>query len=283
MSNKIYFIQRVLNNNSILTLDKQQNTSILIGKGIGFSQKSNTYVEIDESKIEKSFYNYDETLKTQLIDMINNFDEDIIEVSNKIIALAEAKLSELNQHVYISLSDHISFALDRIKENKIIANPFFEQIQVLLVEEYQIALKARKIIYDKFKIVIPDEEVGFIAFHLNAARENIKVNYVVQEVRIYKELLRIFEEDFNIVLDSVKCSDLYLIIQTFVKKEKLPLQFLIEDINPNVYLYNTRKHSMLQKCIKYIEGNNNLILTNTQKFVLSAFIKNINKEGNGNE
>ena len=125
--------------------------------------------------------------------------------------------------------------------------------------------------------------MGFIAFHLNAARENIKVNYVVQEVRIYKELLRIFEEDFNIVLDSVKCSDLYLIIQTFVKKEKLPLQFLIEDINPNVYLYNTRKHSMLQKCIEYIEGNNYLILTNTQKLVLSAFIKNINKEGNGNE
>ena len=276
MTHKLYYIQRVLNNNSILTIDKQQNTSILIGKGIGFGQKSKTYVKINESKIEKSFFNYDETLKTQLINMINNFDEDIIEVSNEIIALAERKFGELNQHVYISLSDHISFALDRLKQKKIIANPFLEQIKYLLIEEYKIALKAREIIFNRFEITIPDEEVGFVAFHLNAARENIKVNFVVQEMRIYRELLLMFEHEFNIILDSVTCSDLYLIIQTIVKNEKLPLQFLIDDIKPDSYEHDSRKRNMLQKSIKYIEGKNNLILTTKQKLVLTAFIENIN-------
>lgn len=274
MSNKLYYVKRVLNHNAIVTQDNQQNTSILLGKGIGYNRKSNTFVDIDQSTIEKIFFNYDETLKTQLIDMISNFDEDIIEVSNEIIALAEKKFGELNQHVYISLTDHISFALDRLKNNQVIANPFFSQIKVLLVEEYQVALKAREVIYNAFKISIPDEEVGFIAFHLNAARENIKVNYVVQEMRLYKELLFMLETEFNIILEPVKCADLYLIIQTFVKKERLPLQFLIDDIKPHTF--SSKKKKILEKSIQYIENENDLTLDNKQILVISAFIQNIN-------
>lgn len=127
-----------------------------------------------------------------------------------------------------------------------------------------------------------DEEVGFIAFHLNAARENMKVNYVVQEVRIYKKLLMIFEEDFDLVLDSVKCSDLFLLIKTFVKKETLPLQFLIRDMATDTYTKNPRQDTMLQKCVEYIEESNNLTLTKKQRLILSAFIENIDKEGDTN-
>lgn len=273
---KQIYIVKVLNNNAILTQSSKHNTAILVGRGIGFGQSGNTYGEIDESKIEKSFFNYDETLKTQLIDMITTFDEDIIEVSNQIIEIAEKKFGELSQHVYVSLTDHISFAIDRLKNNHVIENPFYEQIRLILSEEYQIALQARDIINDKFDIVIPDHEVGFIAFHINAARENIKVNYVVKEMRTYKEILIMIEDYINMKLDPILASDLYLIVQKIVKNEQLPLAFLIKDITNLSLFPNTKLQKLYKKIIKYIEETNSIKLKLQQKSVLAEFIKNIN-------
>ncbi|MBI9009184.1 MAG: PRD domain-containing protein [Tenericutes bacterium] len=275
MPKRRYFIERVLNNNSILIKGTNNHTKILTGKGIGFNQKANTFTEIEDYLIEKSFFNYDETLKNQLIDLITNFDENIIQVSNQIITLAEKKFGELNTHVYISLTDHLSFALDRLKNNQIITNPFQSSIQLLLFEEYEIALQAREIIEEKFSVLIPDEEVGFIAFHLNAARENIKVNYVVQEMRIYKAIIQMIETEFKIELESTKCADLYLIIQAYVKQKALPLQFLIENVKLKQYSTGSKKYNLLKKIVDYIENQTDRALTNKQKLVLTAYIEYI--------
>jgi transcriptional antiterminator len=275
MAKRRYYIERVLNNNSILIKGSKSNTKILTGKGIGFAKKPNTYTEIEDYLIEKSFFNYDETLKNQLIDLITNFDEDIIQVSNQIISLAEKKFGELNTHVYISLTDHLSFAIDRLKNNQVISNPFQSSIQLLLFEEYEIGLKAREIIEEKFQVLIPNEEVGFIAFHINAAREHIKVNYVVQEMRIYKAIIQMIETDFSIQIEPKKCADLYLIIQTYVKQESLPLQFLIENITLSPYKSDSKKFRLLTKIVNYIENQTDKALSTKQKLVLTAYIEYI--------
>ena len=275
MPKKTYYIERVLNNNSVLVKENPNKTSILIGKGIGFGKRAKTYVSIDLGLIEKSFFNYDETLKNQLIDMINNFDEDIIEVSNEIIALAELKFGELNPHVYISLTDHISFAMGRLRTNQVISNPFHSQIQLLLLNEYEIGLKARKIIWNKFKIEIPDEEVGFIAFHINAARENVKVDNVVLEMRVYKYIINLIETEYNIKLTPRDCFDLYFVIQSYVKNDLLPLQFLIDNLKFKNKEPNLRQTKLLDQIIKYIENQTNIVLTKKQISVLNAYIEHI--------
>lgn len=275
MAKRRYYIERVLNNNSILIKGPDNNTKILTGKGIGFGQKANTHTEIEDYLIEKSFFNYDETLKNQLIDLITNFDEDIIQVSHQIIDLAEKKFGELNTHVYISLTDHLSFAIGRLKNNQMITNPFQSSIQLLLFEEYEIGLQAREIIENKFNVLIPDEEVGFIAFHINAAREHMKVNYVVQEMRLYKEIIQMIESEFNINLKPNKCSDLYLIIQTYVKHESLPLQFLLENVKLNQYPTDSKKANLVKRIIDYIENNIDKALSNKQKLIFTAFIEYI--------
>ncbi len=274
MSRTKYHVERVLNNNSILVKESDNKTKILTGKGIGFGHRINTDVEIDDNLIEKVFFNYDETLKNQLIHIITSFDEDIIHISNQIIKLAEAKFGELNSHIYVSLTDHISFTLDRLKDNQIITNPFQSAIQMFLHEEYKIAEEAKKIIFDKCNIMIPDEEVGFIAFHINAARENIKVNYVVQEMRIYKTIIQMIEDEFRIQLSPDKCADLYLIIQAHVKNEPLPMQFLLENVYLN-YALDAKKSKLLNKIIHYIENNTTSSLSKNQKLILTAYLEYI--------
>ncbi len=282
MNKKTFYIEKVLNNNSILIEDEHNNAAILLGKGIGFNRKSDAFSEINPELIEKSFYNFDETLKNQLIDMIKTFDEDIIQVSKSIIELAESVFGALNSHVYVSLTDHISFALDRLKNDLQITNPFQSQIKILLPKEYQIGLKAREIIQEKFNILIPDEEVSFIAFHINAAREQIKVNRVVQEMRIYKDITQMIQDDLDIALDSDTCSDLYLIIQAYVKKETLPLQFLIERIPLTEQNLDANHRSVIGKITSYIENQIGSKLSVNQKSVLSAYIEHVRAKGVSN-
>jgi transcriptional antiterminator len=277
MNKTRFYIEKVLNNNSIVVKTSKKDSKILIGKGIGFHQKAHTYTMIDLESIEKSFFNYDETLKNQLINIISYIDEDIVEISNEIIALAEDNFGKLNQHIYVSLTDHISFAIDRLKNNQTITNPFQSSIQVLLKKEYEVAKKGKDIIQKKLDITIPEEEIGFIAFHINAARENIKVNFVVLEMRIYKELIKMIEECIKHEVKSELKADLYYIIQSIIKKESLPLQFLINPANLNKVNFNKDCKNLLDNIIHYIESNINDHLSKNQIYILKSYILHITR------
>ena len=94
-------------------------------------------------------------------------------------------------------------------------------------------------------------------------------------MRIYKEIIQIIKRETNIELETEKCFDLYLIIQAYVKKEPLPLQFLIDSVKMNQYATDSKKYKLLQKIINYIENQSNITLTNKQKLVLTAYIEYI--------
>jgi transcriptional antiterminator len=275
MATKKVFIERVLNNNSILVKESNNNTTILIGKGLGFNKKNRTTSTIDTATIDKSFVNYDETTKNQLIEMINTFDEDIIEASNDIIELAEKKFGELNQHIYISLTDHICFALDRLRKNQVISNPFQEQIQSRLLQEYTIAKEARSIIEKKFNLIIPDDEIGFIAFHINAARENTKVTNVVKEIRVYKKIIQIIETEMNKKLAQNHRDDLYTFIESIIKKKHLPLGFLVSEDDINQFNTTPLTDPLLKKIVNYLDSNTDIPLTPKNKLILNIFINHI--------
>jgi transcriptional antiterminator len=271
---KTYYVEKVLNNNSILTKDDRNNIAILMGKGIGFNSKADTYTTIDGSSVERAFFNFDETLKNQLVNMISSYDEDIIMISNEIIRLAESTFGELNQHIHVSLTDHLSFALDQLKSGQEVANPFISQIQALLADEYRIGLRAREIIHERCGISIPDDEVGFIAFHINAARKNIKVKNVVKEIRIYKVVIGMIEEAFGIALDPDRRSDLYLIIQSYANNQSLPLQFLFRDLEPG-RIEKSPNGPLLERIFAYFDEQTDVRLTEEQEKIVSAYINNI--------
>lgn len=66
-------------------------------------------------------------------------------VSEEIIALAEEKLGQLNSHIHVALTDHIGFALDRIKMGMEMSNPFIYEIRALYPEEFRIGLMASEL------------------------------------------------------------------------------------------------------------------------------------------
>ncbi len=197
-----YIVSKVLNNNVILAInyDTKQEL-ILIGKGIGFRKKEGKVVCLSEKDIEKSFIAYDEKTKKEYLQLLNQLDGKVMGVSEEIIAVAEKKLGTLNPHIHIALTDHIGFAIDRLKMGLQINNPFLYEIRALYPEEFQMGLIAADIIKDRLKINISESEVGFIAMHLHSARQNRKVTDTMKDTKLIKEIVDIIRRELNVSIE----------------------------------------------------------------------------------
>ncbi len=184
----LYTVSRVLNNNVIQAKNlKNGSEEILVGKGIGFGKKPGQEVDIDKADIDNAFLAYDK----KMLYMCTN-----------IIEEAEKKLGELNPQLYVVLTDHISFAIERLKKGMEIHNPFLDEIKFLYEEEFKIGLEAKENISRTMGIDIVEDEVGFIALHLNAARHHVDVKESVKNTRLIKELAGIIENSLGIKLEN---------------------------------------------------------------------------------
>ena len=111
-------VEKVLNNNVVVSIDPNTRKEvILMGSGIAFNKKPGQL--IDDKKIEKTFIVDDENLGNKIKKLINQIPEGIFEITDEIITYAIVELNvELDKQIYISLADHIAFAIKRYKRDR---------------------------------------------------------------------------------------------------------------------------------------------------------------------
>lgn len=163
-------IKKILNNNAVVVDDHGQE-KIAMGGGISFEKGKNDIV--DTQRIEKLFVLEDQERYGYLQEMLQKLPEEEIAVSERIISYAEQELQvSFNEHIHIALTDHLSFALERLRNGMIIHNTLLEEIRLLYPEEFEIGLHAKQLITQYLQIDIPEDEVGYIAMHIHTARMN---------------------------------------------------------------------------------------------------------------
>ena len=103
-------IEKVINNNVISALDDQGREIVAMGRGIGFQKKSGQ--EIKAAQVEKIFHLGSPDLQARFQELLANMPMECVQVSDEIISYAKSHLSmQLNQNVYLALTDDIDFAL----------------------------------------------------------------------------------------------------------------------------------------------------------------------------
>ncbi|MFD1774295.1 PRD domain-containing protein [Paenibacillus rhizophilus] len=163
-------IKKVLNNNAVVVHDLGEE-KIVMGSGIAFQKGKNDIV--DPTRIEKVFIMDDLDQYGHLQEMLRTLPEEEIAVSENIISFAERELEvTFNKHIHIALTDHLSFALERLSKGMVIQNTLLEEIRILYPREFQIGLHAKRLIQEKLQIEIPEDEVGYIAMHIHTAWVN---------------------------------------------------------------------------------------------------------------
>ena len=191
-------IKKVYNNNVILGVENStKKEMILTGCGIGFKKKTDDIV--DESKIEKRFIIQDDSFENKVNKLAKEIPEEFFSVSSTIIEYAEQKLNtDLDEYIYIALTDHISFALKRYKENLIIKNELLPEIKRVYKQEYEIGKWALEYINKTFNVKFSLDEAGFIATHIINAnyRKPTKESYLI--MGIVNQILNIIKDYYSI-------------------------------------------------------------------------------------
>lgn len=198
----MFEIIKVMNNNVLLAVDLGQGQEcILIGKGLGFGKQNGKTVSIDEGQIEKRFYAFEQSMKQQYFELITGMDPRIVGLCAEVVAAAEERLGTLNSQIHVVLTDHIGFAIERLRQGTEIHNPFLYEIQMLYPDEFRAASEGVRYLQSQLGIEIPEDETGFIALHLHAARQNEAVKETLRQTRLLKELVEIISQESGIAVE----------------------------------------------------------------------------------
>lgn len=193
-------ILKVINNNVISSIDDTQKEVVIMGKGIGFQKRAGE--ELDEIKIEKIFHLPSEHT-SQFEKLIADMPYEHMQLAQEIIQYARNTLDRhLNKNIYITLTDHLNFAMERQKQGIIFQNALLWEIQKFYSKEYEIGEKALEMVKDKIGVKLPIDEAGFIALHLVNAEMDGDIRQAVNMPGMIKDMLNIVRYTFGIEFDE---------------------------------------------------------------------------------
>lgn len=157
-------ICKVINNNVLSAFDDKNREIVLMGRGIGFKAKSGDI--IDESKVEKIFHIENSALSSQFQEMIADMPLEHMQISTEIIAYAKNECNmKLNQSIYVALTDHINFAIERYRQGIQLPNALLGEIRQFYHGEYLVGEYALRILAERLDVHFTEDEAGFIALH----------------------------------------------------------------------------------------------------------------------
>ena len=273
-------IAKVINNNVISVIDAHNKELVIMGRGIAFQKRPGDL--LDESKIEKTFKldnkDVSEKFKTLLYDVPMEY----MDVSERIISYAKEKLGKkLNDSIYVSLTDHINFAIEREQKGLRISNPLLWEIKRIYADEYAIGLKAITKIQDMLGITLPQDEAGFIAMHIVNAELNEEMPNVVNMTKLIQDILNIVKYHFKIELDEESLN--YFRFLTHLKFFAQRLYTSSPYNNEDDFLYEMVKEKQkeafacVEKIRDFINKTHNHQLTKEEMAYLTIHIERVVK------
>lgn len=177
-------ITKILNNNVVISKINNEER-IVMGKGIAFGKQNGQ--ELEKDKIDKVF------------SLTSEEQERMLTLLNEIDQLYEKPMSE---SIYLSLTDHIDYAIKRTREGHIIKNPLLYEINRLYPKEYDLSINAVETINRRFDIQLPKGEAGFIAMHIVNASMDENIANIYEITKITKSILDIVRYHFNLHINE---------------------------------------------------------------------------------
>lgn len=194
-------ITKVINNNVVCAFNEDNKEVVIMGKGIGFKAKEGRI--IDDSKIEKTFVMNSKSSVEKFKQLLENLPIEHFNVSNEIIAYAKDILGvKINPNIYITLTDHINFAVYRFKNGLQFSNPLLWEVRQFYKSEYLIGEYAVNLIEKNLGVKMNKDEAANIALHIVNAEYNTEMKDAMKITSLIADVLKIIEEFYQVKLDE---------------------------------------------------------------------------------
>ncbi|WP_270179499.1 glucose PTS transporter transcription antiterminator GlcT [Alkalihalobacillus sp. CinArs1] len=203
-------IKKVLNNNVVIAITEQNEEVVLTGKGIGFNQKHGE--KLDDTKVDKFFVLANKNEQEQYKLLLSDVPEAFIGVMNDAISLIEENLgADLDEHIHVALTDHLSFAIKRLRQGLDVKNPFLVETQTMYPKEYSVAEKVIQLLKSKLNIDLPEGEVGFVALHIHSAITNRSLSTLNKYSALINLLVSVIEDSLSLQISRTGIDYLRLV------------------------------------------------------------------------
>lgn len=275
-------IDKIINNNLIRTFDNNGKEVLVIGCGLGFQKKIGDTV--DQSKIEKIYAIENKSDSNKLMTLLSEIPLEYIQVSNEIISYAKYSLGKrLNDNIYISLTDHISFAIERYKQGLNFNNALLWEIKRFYNHEFLIGKEALAIIKKRLNIELPEDEAASIALHIvNAQLNSRNMNDTLDITKIIQNILNIVKFHFNIELDEYSLHyERFITHLKFFAQRMLSGKVIKSDDNNFCDMIRGQykdEYLCAEKIKKYIQKEFNHEISDEEMMYLTVHIKRVIKE-----
>ncbi|MEG0565538.1 MAG: PRD domain-containing protein, partial [Hungatella sp.] len=198
-------IDKIINNNVVSVLEENGTEIVLMGRGLGFHTQKGQ--EIPEEKIQKIFRLDNPGTLEQFKSLLENLPLEHLQVSTEIINYAKMVLNrKINQNIYITLTDHINFSIERYHQHMMFTNPLLREVRTFYKEEYLIGEYAIALIEREIGIKLPVDEAASIALHIVNAEYNTKMRDTIDITNLIQEVLGIVRKQFQIEINETSLS-----------------------------------------------------------------------------
>ena len=195
-------IKRVYNNNVVMVSNEDsEEEMIVIGKGLAFQRRAGDL--LDTERIEKVFTLRGKNVLNRLEKLIRDIPSVYLTIAEEIVEMLKSESNlEIDENIYITLTDHISMSLEREKNHIICENPLLMEIKQFYKMEFELSRKAAQIIYNYMNIWISEEEMGFIALHIVNASMKQRSDTLINSIQMISDILKIVQESVPIEMNK---------------------------------------------------------------------------------
>lgn len=174
-----------------------------MGSGLGFKKRPGDLIEQD--KIEKIYILSNERASGQKLEqLLSKVPVEHIRIANEIINYAKISLAKkLNDNIYLTLTDHVNFAIERCQQGIVVRNALLWEIKRFYNHEYLIGKEALNMIKKRLDVDLPEDEAGFIALHfVNATMESMNLGQTTEMTKVIQNIINIVKYHFRVELDE---------------------------------------------------------------------------------
>ncbi|WP_455427462.1 BglG family transcription antiterminator LicT [Dryocola sp. LX212] len=273
-------IARIINNNVVVILDEHQREQVVMGRGLGFQKHIGDI--LDKDKVEKVFALQSDVLVSRLSELLSQIPLEVLAACDRIIALSRERLGSLQESLYITLTDHCHFAIERQKKGMVIRNVLLWDIKRLYPKEFLLGQAALEILEKRLGVRLAEDEAGFIALHLVTAQLNSEMPEVIHVTRMMQEILHIVKYQLTLEYDEESLS-----YQRFVTHLKFFTQRMLsrnavadDDTTLHAAVKDNYQHAWrcAEKINRYLAAEYQRELTTEEIMFLAIHIERVRKE-----
>ena len=244
-------IVKIINNNIVSALDDENKEIVVMGKGLGFHTKAGQ--KIPEERIEKIFRLNDESEIGKFKELLEAMPLEHIQTSVEIIDYAKSVLKRrINQNIYITLTDHINFAITRVKDGMEFPNLLLWEVKSFYPSEYLIGEYAIALIRKDLGIEFKTDEAASIALHIVNAEYDSDISNTMRITTTIREVLSIIENFFGMKLDEESLHYSRLVTHLKFLVQRIFLNQMLDDGETELSLMIQKMYPHEYECSKKV-------------------------------